>query len=213
METRGSNASKQAWGIISPIVLMVGYAMLSCSVLISFWLSDFNWFYNTYICFPIDLGWSNLTRTVWVGMNAAVLDILRSPSSPLSWHQCRRGMCCSLGLPSMALVPDPTWAAWPLVVGCCGMCGTEIAVSQGTGCFGRFKQVWFKPVVYYIYVYIGLSRLLELRKPEYDWGVGWGGMLTFMWTCGSSWCYAHAVNLRQQLMLRTRGVGRGGVGC
>ena len=23
-------------------------------------------------------------------------------------------------------------------------------------------------------------------------GVGWGGMLTFMWTCGSSWCYAHA---------------------
>ena len=32
----------------------------------------------------------------------------------------------------------------------------------------------------YIYVYIGLSRLLELRKPEYDWGVGWGGMLTFM---------------------------------
>ena len=20
-------------------------------------------------------------------------------------------------------------------------------------------------------------------------GVGWGGMLTFMWTCGSSWCY------------------------
>ena len=44
----------------------------------------------------------------------------------------------------------------------------------------------------YIYVYIGWSRLLELRKPEYDWGVGWGGMLTFMWTCGSSWCYAHA---------------------
>ena len=58
----------------------------------------------------------------------------------------------------------------------------------------------------HIYVYIGLSRLLELRKPEYDWGVGWGGMLTFMWACGSSWCYAHAVNLRQQLMLRTRGV-------
>ena len=32
----------------------------------------------------------------------------------------------------------------------------------------------------YIYthtpVYIGLSRLLELRKPEYDWGVGWGGV-------------------------------------
>ena len=23
-------------------------------------------------------------------------------------------------------------------------------------------------------------------------GGGWGGMLTFMWTCGSSWCYAHA---------------------
>ena len=37
-------------------------------------------------------------------------------------------------------------------------------------------------VCIYIYksVYIGLSRLLELRKPEYDWGVGWGGMLTFM---------------------------------
>ena len=63
-----------------------------------------------------------------------------------------------------------------------------------------------------VLVYIGLSRLLELRQPEYDWGVGWGGMLTFMWTCGSSWCYAHAVNLRQQLMLRTRGVGGGGVG-
>ena len=34
--------------------------------------------------------------------------------------------------------------------------------------------------LYTIDVYIGLSRLLELRKPEYDWGVGWGGMLTFM---------------------------------
>ena len=79
--------------------------------------------------------------------------------------------------------------------------------------------------VYLMCIYIGLSRLLELRKPEYDWGLGWGGMLTFMWTCGSSWCYAHAgwgggvgwdvnvhVNLRQQLMLRTRGVGGGGVG-
>ena len=53
-----------------------------------------------------------------------------------------------------------------------------------------------------LYVYIGLSRLLELRKPEYDWGVGWGGMLTFMWTCGSSWCYAHA-----------GWGGWGGVGC
>ena len=32
------------------------------------------------------------------------------------------------------------------------------------------------------------------------WG-GWGGMLTFMWTCRSSWCYAHA------------GWVGGGVGC
>ena len=47
----------------------------------------------------------------------------------------------------------------------------------------------------YIYVYIGLSRLLELRKPEYDWGVGWGGV---------GWDVNVHVNLRQQLMLRTR---------
>ena len=25
-----------------------------------------------------------------------------------------------------------------------------------------------------------------------QWVGGWGGMLTFMWTCRSSWCYAHA---------------------
>ena len=76
----------------------------------------------------------------------------------------------------------------------------------------------------YVNVYIGSSRLLELPKPwgkGVGWDVnvhvnlrqqlmlrtrgvggGWGGMLTFMWTCGrmltfmwtcgSSWCYAHA---------------------
>ena len=52
-------------------------------------------------------------------------------------------------------------------------------------------------------------------------------MLTFMWSCRSSWCYAHAgwavgwcgdvnahVKLQKQLMLRTRGVGGGvGRGC
>ena len=38
------------------------------------------------------------------------------------------------------------------------MCGTKIAVSQGTGCFGRFKQVWFKPVVY-IYIYIHILHI------------------------------------------------------
>ena len=44
----------------------------------------------------------------------------------------------------------------------------------------------------YLQVYIGSSRLLELPKP---WGKGVG------------WDVNVHVNLRQQLMLRTRGVG------
>ena len=80
----------------------------------------------------------------------------------------------------------------------------------------------------YVDVYC-IYRLVQASGTTYDGVKGWGGMLTFMWTCGSSWCYAHAgwggvgwdvnvhvnlrqdvnvhVNLRQQLMLRTRGVG------
>ena len=34
-------------------------------------------------------------------------------------------------------------------------------------------------------VHVNLRQQLMLRTR----GVGWGGMLTFMWTCGSSWCY------------------------
>ena len=88
--------------------------------------------------------------------------------------------------------------------------------------------------IYIIYIihYTSIYRLVQASGTTYDGVGGWGGMLTFMWTCGSSWCYAHAgwggvgwdvnvhvnlgqdvnvhVNLRQQLMLRTRGVG--GVG-
>ena len=73
-----------------------------------------------------------------------------------------------------------------------------------------------------IYVYIGSSHVLEPHT------MGWGGMRwdvnVHVWTCRSSWCYAHAgwgggvmgwdvnvhVSLQKQLMLRTRGVGWGG---
>ena len=40
-------------------------------------------------------------------------------------------------------------------------------------------------------VHVNLRQQLMLRTRGVG-GVGWGGMLTFMWTCGSSWCYAHA---------------------
>ena len=50
-----------------------------------------------------------------------------------------------------------------------------------------------------IYVYIGLSWLLELRQQLRTRGVG-GGV---------GWDVNVHVNLRQQLMLRTRGVGGG----
>ena len=40
----------------------------------------------------------------------------------------------------------------------------------------------------WINVHVNLQKQLMLRTR----GVGgWGGMLTFMWTCRSSWCYAH----------------------
>ena len=80
-----------------------------------------------------------------------------------------------------------------------------------------------------MYVCIYIYRLVPSPGTTYDWVGGWGGMLTFMWTCRSSWCYANAgwgggemgwdvnvhVKLQKQLMLRTRGVGWGvgGVGC
>ena len=51
----------------------------------------------------------------------------------------------------------------------------------------------------YIYIYIYVYRLVPGPGTTYDGVGGWGGMLTFMWTCRSSWCYAHA--------------GWGGVGC
>ena len=37
-----------------------------------------------------------------------------------------------------------------------------------------------------------IYRLVQASGTTYDGVGGWGGMLTFMWTCGSSWCYAHA---------------------
>ena len=40
-------------------------------------------------------------------------------------------------------------------------------------------------------VHVNLQKQLMLRTRGVGWG-GWGGMLTFMWTCRSSWCYAHA---------------------
>ena len=59
-----------------------------------------------------------------------------------------------------------------------------------------------------------ICRLVPSPGTTYDGVGGWGGMLTFMWTCRSSWCYAHGggvgwdvnvhVNLQKQLMLRTR---------
>ena len=72
-----------------------------------------------------------------------------------------------------------------------------------------------------IYIYICIYRLVPGPGTTYDGVGGWGGMLTFMWTCRSSWCYAHAgwggggmgwdvnvhVNLQKQLIVRTRGVG------
>ena len=43
-----------------------------------------------------------------------------------------------------------------------------------------------------IYIYICIYRLVPGPGTTYDGVGGWGGMLTFMWTCRSSWCYAHA---------------------
>ena len=37
-----------------------------------------------------------------------------------------------------------------------------------------------------------IYRLVPPLGTTYDGVGGWGGMLTFMWTCRSSWCYAHA---------------------
>ena len=44
------------------------------------------------------------------------------------------------------------------------------------GCKYVCMCVYIHIYIYIWHVYIGLSRLLELRKPEYDWGVGWGGV-------------------------------------
>ena len=44
----------------------------------------------------------------------------------------------------------------------------------------------------YIYIHICTYRLVPGPGTTYDGVGGWGGMLTFMWTCRSSWCYAHA---------------------
>ena len=52
---------------------------------------------------------------------------------------------------------------------------------------------WLQDIkVCFAILYIGSSPLLELHTISYDGVGGWGGMLTFMWTCRSSWCYAHA---------------------
>ena len=80
-----------------------------------------------------------------------------------------------------------------------------------------------------ISLYIYIHRLVQASGTTYDGVGGWGGMLTFMWTCGrmltfmwtcgrmltfmwtcgSSWCYAHTgwggvgwdVNVRVNLRL------------
>ena len=59
-------------------------------------------------------------------------------------------------------------------------------------------RVFFIRYVYTIYIYV--YRLVPGPRTTYDGVGGWGGMLTFMWTCRSSWCCAHA------------GVGWGGMG-
>ena len=43
----------------------------------------------------------------------------------------------------------------------------------------------------YVYIYIYIYRLVPSHGTTYDGVGGWGGMLTFMWSCRSSWCYAH----------------------
>ena len=50
------------------------------------------------------------------------------------------------------------------------------------------------PLLYiYIYcIYIGSCPLLELRQQLRTRGVGWGGMLTFMWTCVMKLMLRHA---------------------
>ena len=60
--------------------------------------------------------------------------------------------------------------------------GTAAAVTHTRG--GGWGGVGWD-----VNVHVNLRQQLMLRTR----GVGgWGGMLTFMWTCGSSWCYAHA---------------------
>ena len=67
---------------------------------------------------------------------------------------------------------------------------TKLIMSDHGTCddssFGIFNWPSFNQIHIYIY------RLVQASGTTYDGVGGWGGMLTFMWTCGSSWCYAHA---------------------
>ena len=78
-------------------------------------------------------------------------------------------------------------------------------------------HIWYHNIWYhYIYIYtymcdyiyiLIIQYILAVPGPgtTYDGVGGWGGMLTFMWTCRSSWLYAHAG--------WGGGGGGGGVGC
>ena len=95
--------------------------------------------------------------------------------------------------------------------------------------WSRCYNSWYLICIYiyvYIYIYICIYKFVPGPGTTCDGVGGWGGMLRFMWTCRSSWCYAHAgwggvgmgwdvnvhVNLQKQLIVRTRGVGWGGMG-
>ena len=52
-----------------------------------------------------------------------------------------------------------------------------------------------------MYMCIYIYRLIPGPGTTYDGVGGWGGMLTFMWSCRSSWCYAHAFMFMLMMMM------------
>ena len=150
---------------------------------------------------PIKSPWNNYKTTIKPPLNHYLMMI----KAPI-FHHHSPGAASGLGSCGDVFLAEkiPTWIR-------------EQIFPQGTGappdCGGRSWcrhyitrtniYIYIKYYVYiyiYVYVYIGSCPLLELHGV--GGGVGWGGMLTFMWpcvrmltfmwTCGSSGCYAHA---------------------